>query len=159
MYIDEKYKNHLIKACYTCKSSNWYRFRENIPDNVNFDTYTMRDHLIKCIGSQQFSPFPKTKPTRTKVCRICLKIWYVVIDVLLGTITVVFPATTRNTFSGSLSFTCSNSVKIYIVLKYYIFTSNFARIKTYVHFVNWFKLTIYHFRPGLQLISESKMLP
>ena len=36
-------------------------------DNVNFDTYTMRDHLIKCIESQQFSPFPKTKPTRTKV--------------------------------------------------------------------------------------------
>ena len=36
-------------------------------DNVNFDTYTMHDHLIKCIESQQFSPFPKTKPTRTKV--------------------------------------------------------------------------------------------
>ena len=36
-------------------------------DNVNFDTYTMRDHLIKCIESQQFSPFPKTKPTRNKV--------------------------------------------------------------------------------------------
>jgi hypothetical protein len=88
---------------------------------VNFDTYTMRDHLIKCIESQQFSPFPKTKPTRTKVlslkntsvhfsiekectatCRCnlpnCLKIWYVVIDVLLGTITVVFPATTRTLF-------------------------------------------------------------
>jgi hypothetical protein len=27
-----------------------------------------------------------------------LKIWYVVIDVLLGTITVVFPATTRTLF-------------------------------------------------------------
>jgi hypothetical protein len=36
-------------------------------DNVNFDTYTMRDHLIKCIESQQCSPFPKTKPTRTIV--------------------------------------------------------------------------------------------
>jgi hypothetical protein len=40
-------------------------------DNVNFDTYNMHDHLIKCIDSQQFSPFPKTKPTRTKV--LCLK--------------------------------------------------------------------------------------
>ena len=83
-------------------------------DNVNFDTYTMRDHLIKCIERQQFSPFPKKKPTRTKVLSlkktsvnfsiekectaICLKIWYVVIDVLLGTITVVFPATTRTLF-------------------------------------------------------------
>ena len=35
-------------------------------------------------------------------------------------------------------------VKIHIVLKYYIFSSNFARIKTYdtVHFVNWFKTDI-----------------
>ena len=34
--------------------------------------------------------------------------------------------------------THSVRVKIHIVLKYYIFTSNFARIKTYdtVHFVN-----------------------
>ena len=41
-------------------------------DNVNFDTYTMHDHLIKCIESQQFSPFPKTKPTRTKVLSLLL---------------------------------------------------------------------------------------
>ena len=32
------------------------------------------------------------------ICQICLKIWYVVIDILLGTITVVFPATTRTLF-------------------------------------------------------------
>jgi hypothetical protein len=32
------------------------------------------------------------------ICRICLKIWYVAIDVLLGTITVVFPATTQTLF-------------------------------------------------------------
>jgi hypothetical protein len=33
-------------------------------------------------------------------------------------------------------FTHIVSVKIHIVLKYYIFTSNFTRIKRYVHFVN-----------------------
>ena len=44
-------------------------------DNVNFDTYTMHDHLIKCIESQQFSPFPKTKPTRTKVLSLLLMYW------------------------------------------------------------------------------------
>ena len=102
----------LISCKITCKNILFQ-------DNVNFDTCTMRDHLIKCIESQQFSPFLKTKPTRTKVlslkntsvnfsiekectarciCRICLKIWYVVIDVLLGTITVVFPATIRRLF-------------------------------------------------------------
>jgi hypothetical protein len=48
-------------------------------------------------------------------------------------------------------------ISLYIFLKYYIFTGNFVRFKTYVHFVNWFK-TIYHFRPGLKLLSESKML-
>ena len=98
-------------------------------DNVNFDTYTMRDHLIKCIESQQFSPFPKTKPTRTKVlslkntsvnfsiekectarcnlpnlfedmvcCDRC-SAWYHYGCVL---------SNISNTFSGSLSFTCSN---------------------------------------------------
>ena len=98
-------------------------------DNVNFDTYTMRDHLIKCIESQQFSPFPKTKPTRTKVlslkntsvnfsiekectarcnlpnlfedmvcCDRC-SAWYHYGCVL---------SNNSNTFSGSLSFTCSN---------------------------------------------------
>ena len=98
-------------------------------DNVNFDTYTMRDHLIKCIESQQFSPFPKTKPTRTKVlslkntsvnfsiekectarcnlpnlfedmvcCDRC-SAWY-----HYGCV----PSNNSNTFSGSLSFTCSN---------------------------------------------------
>ena len=103
---------HLNSFKITCKNIIFQ-------DNVNFDIYTMRDHLIKCIESQQFSPFPKTKPTRTKVlslkntsvnfsieksvqlgviCRICLKIWYVVIDVLLCTITVVSPATTQTLF-------------------------------------------------------------
>ena len=98
-------------------------------DNVNFDTYTMRDHLIKCIESQQFSPFPKTKPTRTKVlslkntsvnfsiekectarcnlpnlfedmvcCDRC-SAWY-----HYGCV----PSNNSNTFSRSLSFTCSN---------------------------------------------------
>ena len=67
---------------------------------------------------------------------------------------------TRTRFTLNQMITHSVSVKIHIVLKYYIFTSNIARIKTYdtVHFVNGFK-TIYHFRPGLQLLSESKMLP
>ena len=98
-------------------------------DNVNFDTNTMRDHLIKCIESQQVSPFPKTKPTRTKVlslkntsvnfsiekectarcnlpnlfedmvcCDRC-SAWYHYGCVL---------SNNSNTFSGSLSFTCSN---------------------------------------------------
>jgi hypothetical protein len=100
-------------------------------DNVNFDTYTMRDHLIRCIESQQFSPFPKTKPTGTKVlslkntsvnfsiekectarcnlpnlfedmvcCDIC-SAWY-----HYGCV----PINNSNTFSGSLSFTCSNCI-------------------------------------------------
>ena len=101
-------------------------------DNVNFDTYTIRDHLIKCIESQQFSPFPKTKLTRTKVlslkntsvnfsiekectarcnlpnlfedmvCCDRCSAWY-----HYGCV----PSNNSNTFYGSLLFTCSNSLK------------------------------------------------
>ena len=101
-------------------------------DNVNFDTYTMRDHLIKCIESQQFSPFPKspkTKPTRTKVlslkntsvnfsiekeCTARCNLPNLLEDMVCcdrysawyhyGCV----PSNNSNTFSGSLSFTCSN---------------------------------------------------
>ena len=112
---------HLNSFKITCKNIIFQ-------DNVNFDIYTMRDHLIKCIESQQFSPFPKTKPTRTKVlslkntsvnfsiekeCNTRCNLPNLFEDmVCCDRCSALYhygcvPSNNSNTFSGSLSFTAA----------------------------------------------------